>query len=56
MVLAEIEVENGDGADLTVTIKGKPEAIINTLVHGLGRDQLIELKEALDAEMAKREK
>lgn len=54
MIIEQIKIENATDDLLTVTLRGKPEALIHALVHGLEPESLIAIKDALDAELATR--
>lgn len=58
MSVDTIEITQGqeeDSLDVTVRLKGKPESVIEALCHGLPRAALVELRDAIAAEIAKRE-
>src|ERR1051325_1629282 len=50
----DVQIGNGLGDDLELTMRGKPEAIVNVLVHGLERDSLQRIADELAAELARR--
>lgn len=57
MAIDTVEITSGQEADqleVTVKLKGEPEAVIKALCHGLPREALMQMQEALGAELAKR--
>lgn len=57
MAVDTIEITQGQQADeleVTVKLKGEPEAVIKALCHGLPREALMQMQDALGAELAKR--
>ena len=51
----DLEVKNGCAEDeLEITIRGKSAQVIEALIRGLPAEGLLELHEALEAELAKR--
>ena len=53
----DIQFTNSKEADelgVTLSIKGQPSEVIKVLVDGLPREALIQLKDAFEAEVAKR--
>jgi hypothetical protein len=50
----DVQIGNGLGDDLELTMRGKPEAIVNVLVHGLERDSLQRIADELAAALARR--
>lgn len=49
-----IELKDATGDDLEVTIRGNAEKVIDALVHGLSRESLEQLRDAMTDELAKR--
>lgn len=50
-----IAIRKGDADDeMEVTIRGKSEAVIDALIHGLPKEGLQQLHDAIGAELAKR--
>lgn len=57
MAIDTIEIMEGqdaDGIEVSVKLKGDPGAVIQALCHGLPREALEQLRDALGAELAKR--
>lgn len=53
MSVVEITPGTDDGL-LTVTLRGKPDELVNALVNGLPYKTLLELRAALNSEIEKR--
>lgn len=55
MPIETIEITNtAAGEDMEITLRGKPERIIQVLIGGLPREALMQVHEALAVEMSKR--
>ena len=50
----DLEITNGAEESIEITLRGKPDAMIHALVCGLPREALLQLNEALAAELEKR--
>jgi hypothetical protein len=49
-----VEITNATDDELEVTMRGKPEAIIQALVSGVGGEALVQIRDAMDAELRRR--
>lgn len=49
-----VEIEKGRGAQMEVTLRGTPEAVVGALVRGVGEPSLRAMLDALTREMKKR--
>jgi hypothetical protein len=54
--VTEVEITNGLGDDIEVTIKGNPANVVKALVKGIGPEALMKMQEAIEAELRKRRK
>jgi hypothetical protein len=49
------EIDNNSGDEsIEITLRGKPDAVIAALATGLPREALMQFKEAMESELAKR--
>jgi len=53
-VIEAIEIGNGEGELMTVTMRGTAENIVKVLVEGLPREALEQIRDAMSAELVKR--